>query len=248
MNAFKRMKNIIDSNLNSTLDKMEDPQKMIRLMISELEETLAKARTSLATRIADKAARTEEKRELEASLRRWEDRAKLAVEKGRDDLAREALGEKKHVAQRLQALNDELAQYEGIIASQRDQIVKLEEKLQEIRDKERTLVARAYHAKEKKKVVETLRESDSSAMCQKFSDLEAKIERMEADAEMAGFTGTKGTEAQFAEMERNDEIEAELNKLKAAMASPKTADKASADKPKTAGDTDKTASKKNEEK
>ncbi|MDY4611520.1 MAG: PspA/IM30 family protein [Sphaerochaetaceae bacterium] len=237
MNAFKRMKNIINSNVNSTLDKMEDPQKMIRLMIAELEETLAKARTSLAARIADKTARAEEKKQLEASLRRWEDRAKLAVEKGRDDLAREALIEKKHVSERLQVLSDELAQYEGIIASQQDQIVKLQEKLQEIRDKERTLVARAYHAKEKKKVVETLRATDSSAMCQKFSDLESKIERMEADAEMAGFTGSKGTEAQFAEMEKNDEIEAELNKLKASMAAPAP----KAEKPKA-------ATKKDEEK
>jgi len=231
------MKNIINSNVNSTLDKMEDPQKMIRLMIAELEETLAKARTSLAARIADKTARAEEKKQLEASLRRWEDRAKLAVEKGRDDLAREALIEKKHVSERLQVLSDELAQYEGIIASQQDQIVKLQEKLQEIRDKERTLVARAYHAKEKKKVVETLRATDSSAMCQKFSDLESKIERMEADAEMAGFTGSKGTEAQFAEMEKNDEIEAELNKLKASMAAPAP----KAEKPKA-------ATKKDEEK
>ncbi len=231
------MKNIINSNVNSTLDKMEDPQKMIRLMIAELEETLAKARTSLAARIADKTARAEEKKQLEASLHRWEDRAKLAVEKGRDDLAREALIEKKHVSERLQVLSDELAQYEGIIASQQDQIVKLQEKLQEIRDKERTLVARAYHAKEKKKVVETLRATDSSAMCQKFSDLESKIERMEADAEMAGFTGSKGTEAQFAEMEKNDEIEAELNKLKASMAAPAP----KAEKPKA-------ATKKDEEK
>lgn len=237
MNAFKRMKNIINSNVNSTLDKMEDPQKMIRLMIAELEETLAKARTSLAARIADKTARTEEKKQLEASLRRWDDRAKLAVEKDRDDLAREALIEKKHVTERLQILNDELAQYEGIVASQQDQIIKLQEKLQEIRDKERTLVARAYHAKEKKKVVETLRETDSSAMCQKFSELESKIERMEADAEMAGFTGAKGTEAQFAEMEKNEEIEAELNKLKASMA-------ASAPKAEKA----KAATKKDEEK
>ncbi len=218
MNAFKRMKNIIDSNVNSTLDKMEDPQKMIRLMITEIDETLTDARVSLAAHIATQNQRKAEHKELQASLNRWEDRAKLAVEKGRDDLAREALVEKKRVTERLAALDEELKQYETIIASQQDQIIKLQDKLKEIKDKERTLVARAYHAKETKKVVETLKESDSSAICRKFSDLESKIERLEADAQMAGFTGAKTSEAEFREMEESGEIDQELAKLKASLA------------------------------
>ena len=104
---------------------------------------------------------------------------------------------------------------DGIISSMQDQISKLETKRQEIRDKQRMLIERAYHAKEKQKVVEILINIDCSAACRKFIELEEKIERMEADVEMAGFTGAKSKEQEFVDMEHNEAIEAELAKLKA---------------------------------
>jgi phage shock protein A len=149
-------------------------------------------------------------------LSRWEHRAHLAVEKDRDDLAREALIEKNRVLHRLATLEEELIQMQSIIDSMQEQIVKLEGKREEVRDKQRMLVQRAYHAQEKKKVVETLREIDAVASCRRFAELEEKIERMEADAEMAGFnSATQTKEKQFAQMETDEEIEAELAKMKA---------------------------------
>jgi phage shock protein A len=216
MKTFKRFKDIVNANLNAKLDKMEDPEKMIRFMLTEMEETLIEAKSAAAERLANRSVIEEEARQAAKELDRWAHRAALAVEKNRDDLAREALIEKARVVKRVAALNEELAQMNGIVNSMQEQISKLETKRQEVRDKQRMLIQRAYHAKEKQKVVETLREIDCADSYHKFAELEEKIERMEADADMAGFRGNNQTsESQFAKMETDEAIEAELAQLKA---------------------------------
>jgi phage shock protein A len=216
MKTFKRFKDIVNANVNAKLDKMEDPEKMIRYMLTEMEETLIEAKSAAAERMANRSVIEEESRQAAKELERWAHRAALAVEKGRDDLAREALIEKSRVAKRVAGLDEELAQMNAIVNSMQEQISKLEAKRQEVRDKQRMLIQRAYHAKEKQKVVETLREIDCAATCHKFVELEEKIERMEADAEMAGFRGnSQSSENQFAKMETDEAIEAELAQLKA---------------------------------
>lgn len=216
MKTFKRFKDIVNANVHAKLDKMEDPEKMIRFMLTEMEETLVEAKSAAAERLANRAMIADEIKRTKDLLSRWEHRAHLAVEKDRDDLAREALVEKNRVVRRLATLEEELLQMQSIIDSMQDQIVKLEAKREEVRDKQRMLVQRAYHAKEKKKVVETLREIDTVASCRRFAELEEKIERMEADAEMAGFSSESQTkEKQFSQMETDEVIEAELAKMKA---------------------------------
>ncbi len=216
MKTFKRLKDIVNANVHAKLDKIEDPEKMIRYMLTEMEETLVEAKSATAERLANRAVIEQEIKQVKQLLGRWENRAKLAVEKDRDDLAREALTEKNRVVRRLASLEEELLQMQSIIDSMQEQIAKLEAKREEVRDKQRMLVQRAYHAKEKKKVVETLRQIDAETTYRKFSELEEKIERMEADAEMAGFSGgTQTKEKQFAQMEADEEIEAELASMKA---------------------------------
>ncbi len=217
MKTFKRFKDIVNANVNAKLDKMEDPEKMIRFMLSEMEETLIEAKSAAAERLANRAIIEDEIKHAKELLNRWENRARLAVEKERDDLAREALVEKNRAVKRLAGLEEELIQIQSIVDSMQEQIAKLESKREEVRDKQRMLVQRAYHAKEKKKVVETLREIDAVSSCRKFAELEEKIERMEADAEMAGFSGSvHSTEKQFSQMESDEAIEAELAGMKAA--------------------------------
>ena len=186
MKTFKRLKDIVNANVHAKLDKIEDPEKMIRYMLTEMEETLVEAKSATAEKMANRAVIEQEIKQAKDQLGRWENRAKLAVEKERDDLAREALVEKNRIVRRLAALEEELLQMQSIIDSMQEQMAKLEAKREEVRDKQRMLVQRAYHAKEKKKVVETLRQIDAETTYRKFSDLEEKIERMEADAEMAG--------------------------------------------------------------
>ena len=96
MSIFTRFKDIVNSNINSLLDKAEDPEKMLRLMIGEMEDTVIDLKTTTAARMAE-AIRSEKKvDEAKATVDRWQARAELAIEKGKDDLAREALMEKKH--------------------------------------------------------------------------------------------------------------------------------------------------------
>jgi phage shock protein A len=216
MKTFKRLKDIVNANVHAKLDKIEDPEKMIRYMLTEMEETLVEAKSATAEKMANHAVIEQEIKQAKDLLGRWENRAKLAVEKDRDDLAREALVEKNRVVRRLASLEEELLQMQSIIDSMQEQIVKLEEKREEVRDKQRMLVQRAYHAKEKKKVVETLKQINAEATYRKFSELEEKIERMEADAEMAGFSGAGlSKEKEFSQMENDEEIEAELASMKA---------------------------------
>lgn len=216
MRTFKRLRDIVNANVHAKLDKFEDPEKMIRYMLEEMDETLIEAKSTAAERLAHRSVIERQLEETKKLLERWEQRAKMAVEKDRDDLAREALVEKNRVVRRIAGLEEELIQMQSIVDSMQEQIAKLEAKREEVRDKQRMLVQRAYHAKEKKKVVETLRQIDAEGTYQKFSELEQRIERMEADAEMAGFSGSAhSTEKQFAQMEHDEAIEAELASMKA---------------------------------
>ncbi|WP_245535427.1 PspA/IM30 family protein [Sphaerochaeta pleomorpha] len=213
---FKRIADIFNSNVNSALDRIEDPAKMISYMIAELQDTLTKARTSKAARLAEKTSLERERGELLKSVARWEDRAKLAIANGREDLAREALVEKKQATERVRSIEAQLENLGSILSSQDAQLSQIADKLKEVKDKQQILVQRARSAKEKKKVADTLRSSDSSELAGKFNELESKIERMEADAQMAGYHRASPTD-EFGKMESDSAIESELAQLKASM-------------------------------
>ncbi|WP_428518202.1 PspA/IM30 family protein [Sphaerochaeta sp.] len=221
MQMFKRIADIFNSHVNSALDKLEDPEKMINLMITELEETQSKARSSMAARKAEQASLEREKAELEKALLRWDDRAKLAITNGREDLAREALIEKNNTKARIKRIEELETNLQTILASQSSQLTQIADKLKEVKDKQQILVQRARSAKEKKQVAETLKSSDSTDLARKFSELESKIERMEADAEMAGYHGTTSAADEFSIMENEHEIDAEMEVLKASMSKKK---------------------------
>lgn len=221
MNMFKRFADIFNSHLNSALDKLEDPAKMINLMITELQDTQTKARSSMASRKAEQAGLEREKGELAKAILRWEERARLAITNGREDLAREALVEKKHAEEQTKRVEEQLANLTSILASQATQLTQITDKLKEVKDKQQILVQRARSAKEKKQVAQTLHSSDSADLARKFSELESKIEHMEAEAELSGYQGSKSTVDEFTQMETDSAIEAELAELKKAVKEPK---------------------------
>ena len=217
MNLFKRIADIFNSNVNSALDRIEDPAKMINLMITELQDTLTKARASAAARKAEKVSLTNERAELTKGIERWEERAKLAITNKREDLAREALSEKKSCNERIRLIDEQLVSLDSILASQEVQLAQIADKLKEVKDKQKILVQRATSAKEKKQVARTLQSSDSTDLARKFSELENKIERMEADAEMAGYHGKPSSSDEFNKMETDSAIDEELAALKESM-------------------------------
>ncbi|MCF7940875.1 MAG: phage shock protein PspA [Spirochaetia bacterium] len=214
MGVFTRFKDIVNANINSMLDKAENPEKMIRLMMQEMEDTLIDLKSSCAAKMAGKAKAERELREIESRVSRWQNRAELALSKQREDLAREALIEKKKAEKESEGLADDILQYSKLIEECKANIIQLEEKLQSVRQKHKILVQRSVHAQEQKKTRETISQANGEASFKRFSELEGRIERMEAEASMADFGASGTVEDEFSKLETSDDIEDELNQLK----------------------------------
>ncbi len=221
MGIFTRFRDIISSNINAMLDKAEDPEKLIRLMIREMEDTLVEIKTACAGVMAGGKKIKRQLEGLAAKAHYWEEKAELAVNKGRDDLAREALVEKRKFNRRIETLENDLAEHDLIIEQYQDDIRQLEEKLKSARDKQRMLVQRHIHAKKKKQAQEEMRRIDSSETMMKFDELENHIERMEAEADLVNYGNKATLEEELERLSIDEEIENELLALKTPSATKK---------------------------
>ena len=151
MGIFTRFRDIVGSNINSMLDKAEDPEKLIKLMIQEMEDTLIELKSACAGVMAGSKKNERQLQALNQRCDYWESKANLAVSKGRDDLAREALLEKRRYSRRAESLTSELTEHEALLEQYKEDIRQLEEKLKNAREKERMLVQRHIHAARKKR-------------------------------------------------------------------------------------------------
>jgi phage shock protein A len=214
MGIFTRFRDIVSANINAMLDKAEDPEKLIKLMIREMEDTLVELKASCAGVMADRKKVDRQLMELDARVKYWADRAGLAVSKGRDDLAREALMEKRRYISRKESLENEMVELDDLVDHYQDDIRQLEEKLKSARDKKRLLVQRHIHAKRKIRAQEEIRRMDSSEAIVKFDELENRIERMEVDADLVNFGKKPTLEEAFDKLAVDEDIEKELQALK----------------------------------
>jgi phage shock protein A len=217
MGIFTRFRDIINSNISAMLDRAEDPEKLIRLMIREMEDTLVEIKASCAGVMADRKKTERQLREARSREGKWQQKAELAVDKGRDDLAREALLERRRYTQRALALERELAECSGLVDQYQDDIRQLEDKLASARERQRTLVQRHVHANKKKRAQQEIRRMESSDAVYKFEELENRIERMEAEADLVNFGRKPNLEAEFDDLMMDEEIEKELHNLKSAI-------------------------------
>jgi len=214
MGIFTRFRDIISSNINAILDKAEDPEKLIKLMIREMEDTLVEIKAACAGAMASSKKAQRQLDTLHDRIRYWEEKAGLAVKKGRDNLAREALVEKRRYARRMDSLENELAEHNLLVEQYQADIRQLEDKLKSARDKQRLLVQRHIHANRKRRAQEEIRRVDSSEAMLKFDELENRIERMEAEADLVNFGKKTVLEAEFDALGVDEEIEKELQALK----------------------------------
>ena len=217
MGIFTRFRDIVSSNINAMLDKAEDPEKLIKLMIREMEDTLIELKASCAQVMA---SRKKTERQLDVVRSRdaeWGQKAELAVSKGRDDLAREALVEKRRHREQADALEKELMECNALVEQYQEDIRQLEDKLRAAREKQRILVQRHIHANQKRRAQEGIRRMDGSEAVLKFEELENRIERMEAEADLVNFGRKPGLEAEFDDLVVDEEIEKELATLKSSM-------------------------------
>ena len=214
MGIFTRFRDIISSNINAILDKAEDPEKLIKLMIREMEDTLVEIKAACAGAMASSKKVQRQLLTLQDRIRFWEEKAQLAVSKGRDNLAREALVEKRRYTRRIDGLENELAEHNLLVEQYQADIRQLEDKLKSARDKQRMLVQRHIHASQKIQAQEEIRRVDSAAAMMKFDELENRIERMEAEADLVNFGNQSALDAEFEALDVDDEIEKELQALK----------------------------------
>jgi phage shock protein A len=217
MGIFTRFRDIVSSNISAMLDKAEDPEKLIKLMIREMEDTLVEIKASCAGVLANSKRVERHLKEVRSRSEYWEGKAVLAVNKGRDDLAREALVEKRRFAEAAEALERELKEHHGLLEQYQKDIRQLEEKMGTAREKQRILVQRQIRAVGKMRAQEEIRRMDSSEAVLKFEELENRIERMEAEADMINF-GKPDLEEELESLDFDEEIEAELQNLKSSLA------------------------------
>jgi len=214
MGIFTRFRDIISSNINAMLDKAEDPEKMIRLMIREMEDTLVEIKTACAGVMAGNKKAQRQLAELQDRVRYWEEKAELAIKMGRDDLAREALIEKRKFSGRTESLESELSENDLLIEQYQNDIRQLEEKLKSARDKQRLLVQRHIHAQRKMQAQKEIQRIDSTESIMKFEELENRIERMEVEAEMVNYGKKTSLEEELERLSVDEDIENELRALK----------------------------------
>lgn len=214
MGIFTRFRDIISSNINAMLDKAEDPEKLIKLMIREMEDTLVEIKTACAGVMASGKKIQRQLDSHKSQSQYWSEKAELAVNKGRDDLAREALIEKRKFSQRTESLEKDLAEHDQLIEQYQADIRQLEDKLKNARDKQRLLVQRHVHARRKIQAQKEIRRIDSSESLIKFDELENRIERMEAEADLINYGSKSSLEDELERLSVDEEIEDELAKLK----------------------------------
>lgn len=214
MGIFTRFRDIISSNINAILDKAEDPEKLIKLMIREMEDTLVEIKAACAGAMASSKKVQRQLATLQDRIQYWEEKAQLAVSKGRDNLAREALVEKRRFTRRIDGLENEFTEHNLSVEQYQADIRQLEDKLKSARDKQRLLVQRHIHASQKIQAQEEIRRVDSAAAMMKFDELENRIERMEAEGDLVNFGKQTALDAEFDALDVDEEIENELQALK----------------------------------
>ncbi|MBN2685633.1 MAG: phage shock protein PspA [Pontiellaceae bacterium] len=214
MGIFTRFRDIVNSNIGAMLDKAEDPEKMIKMMIREMEDTLIELKSSCAGVIANNKRLGRRKDEIVALAQTWSDRAELAVSKGRDDLAREALLEKRRFQEQIEGLESEENQLNELIDQYRHDIGELETKLQSAREKKLALIKRHKHAAERKRAQQGIRRYNGVDSFERFDKLEHRIDHMEAEADLINPKAKPTLEEEFAQLATDESIEEELAGLK----------------------------------
>ncbi|NMP33349.1 phage shock protein PspA [Thalassotalea sp. M1531] len=216
MGVFSRFTDIINSNINSLLDKAEDPEKMVRLIIQEMEDTLVEVRSSSAKTLADKKELSRQITRYEKDADQWQEKAELALSKGREDLARAALIEKKKCSESAESLAEELQHVDEHIAKLQGEITQLQDKLADAKARQKAILMREKTASSRLKVKSKIDSDKVEDALSRFDRYERKIDDLEAQVE-AQDLGSKSLADEIAELESDENIDDELAQLKAKM-------------------------------
>lgn len=218
MGIFSRTRDIIAANVTDMLDRSEDPAKMIRMIILEMEETLVEVRASAARTIADQKEMRRHITKLEQLTDDWNEKAQLALSKDREDLAKAALMEKRKAAEMAEQLTVEIQVLDDSLKASEGDIAKLQTKLQEARSRQSSLVNRLESAENRVKLREMYNGEKVKDAFSRFEYLERQVDFAEGRAESLSITSDHGSlENQIAALETNDKVDDELAAMKAAL-------------------------------
>lgn len=218
MGIFSRMSDIINSNINALLDSAEDPEKMIRLIIQEMEDTLVEVRSSSARVLADRKTAARKHAQVQSEVANWESKAKLAISKGREDLARAALQEKRAIEEALATVELELSSTDDHIAQLNEEIGQLQAKLSDAKAKQKAILMRSQTVESRLAVKRQVHRSELDDAFTKFERFERRMDNIEGELEaMEMGRDGKGLAAEIDALEEDEWVAGELERLKASM-------------------------------
>jgi phage shock protein A len=214
MGIFSRMGDIIAANVNDMLEKAEDPAKMIRLIIMEMEETLVDVRTSAARTIASQKEGRRNLSRLAEAQNNWADKAELALSKGREDLAKAALVEKQKMADMAVQIDRDLTQLDDVLVKHEDDIQKLESKLREARARQQTIVARLETMENRIRMRTMMSSPKIDEAFARFAQLERRVDLAEGRVESFDLGQKKTLAEEINALQQEEHIDAELAALR----------------------------------
>ena len=211
MSIFKRIKDIVNSNINSLLDKAEDPEKMLKLMIGEMDEAIIKMKSDTAAKMANLKSVEKRIEEAEKAVSRWQERAELAIDKGSDEMAKEAIKERKVAEEILDSLRNDKAVLQKEVEEGKKELETLSSKLEEAKERLRTTPPKKEEVKVKEEKTKPTPRPNT-----RFEELENRINRLEAYRELSMKKEEPKKEEKTAEEKLEElEIENEIAKIKA---------------------------------
>ena len=214
MGIFTRFSDIVNSNINAILDKAEDPEKIVRLMIQEMEDTLVEVRSAAARSIADKKDLNRKLGSLESELADWDAKAELAMRKGREDLAKAALVEKSRVQAAADAVKSDYAAVDDGLAKLNDDIARLEAKLQDAKARQKALLARHKTANSRLAARKKIHDYKIDDAMVRFEQYTRRIDDVEGRIEAYDLGLPKDLRHEFAGLEAEESVQKELDELK----------------------------------
>jgi len=220
MGLFDRIARVVRANLNDIIGKAEDPEKVLEQAVVDMQEDLRQLRQAVAKAIASQKRTQQQYNQTQGEAAKWHQRAQLALQKGDETLAREALVRKKSQTDTANTLKIQLDQQSNQVETMKKNLVALESKIAEAKTKKNMLKARASAAKANEQLQDTMGSLGTSSALAAFDRMEEKVLEMEARTEAAAELAGADLESQFAALEAGSDIDDELAALKAQMLAP----------------------------